>query len=96
MENQSDLLKFNEQIILNLDVADDKIYKVILALECVLDFETLKAFDSLKLCNYINIPFDNIESYLDILINSGVLIKTETNSAFINLYKLNSDYGYDL
>ena len=96
MENQLDLLKFNEQIILNLDVTDDKIFKVLLALECVLDFENYKAFDSLKLCNYINVAFDDIESYLDILVNNGVIIKAETNSAFISLYKLNIEYGYDL
>ncbi|WP_297521666.1 hypothetical protein [uncultured Clostridium sp.] len=96
MENQLDLLKFNEQVILNLDVSDDKIFKVILALECILEFESYKAFDSIKLCKYINIPFEDIDSYFDILINNNILIKTETNSAFLSLYKLNLDYGYEL
>lgn len=92
MDIHSDLLRFNEQLILNLEVSDDKIFKLILALECILDFESFKAFDSLKLCKYINIPFEDIDSYLDILINSRVLIKAETESNFINLYKLNIDY----
>ena len=92
MENQLDLLSFNEQIILNLEVTDDKIFKLILALECILDFESFKAFDCLKLCKYTDIPFEDIDSYLDILINNQVLIKAETNSNFINLYKLNINY----
>ncbi|MGL4451814.1 MAG: hypothetical protein ACRCTZ_11550 [Sarcina sp.] len=92
METQLDLLRFNEQLILNLEVTDDKIFKLILALECILDFDTFKAFDSLKLCKYANIGFEDIDSYLDILVNNSILLKAETTSNFINLYKLNIDY----
>lgn len=92
MENQLDLLRFNEQIILNLEVTDDKIFKLLFALECILDFDSFKAFDCLKLCKYTNIPFEDIDSYLDILVNNSVLVKAETVSNFINLYKLNIDY----
>lgn len=89
MDNAINLIKFNEQILLNLQNNNDRIYKVILALECVLDFENFKDFDGIKFCKYTSISFDELESYLNILINENIILEKTTDSMFSTTYKLN-------
>lgn len=91
MDNYDKLIKFNEHIILNFDISDDKLFKILLALECILNFDDYLSFDLLKLCKFTKTPFDEIESYLDMLLSTSILNILDTDSKFINLYKLNYD-----
>ncbi|WP_297436598.1 hypothetical protein [uncultured Clostridium sp.] len=91
MNNFDKLIKYNEHIILNFDISDDRIFKILLALECILNFDDYQSFDLLKLCKFTKTPFDEIESYIDILLSSSIITSIDTESKFINLYKLNYD-----
>lgn len=89
MDSSISLIKFNEHILLNLENNNDRIYKFILALECILDFENFKDFDGIKFCKYTGISFDELETYLNILIEENIILEKTTNSLFSTTYKFN-------
>lgn len=92
MDNLQALLKFNEQILFNLETDNDKLFKIILGLECILDFENFKDFDGVKFCKYIQISFDELDHYLNLLVEQNIILEMETDSFFSTLYKLNYEY----
>ncbi|MGL5820479.1 MAG: hypothetical protein ACRCYE_02450 [Sarcina sp.] len=89
MEHSSNLIKLNELALVKLNDVDDKIFKILMLLECILNFDEYQSFDMLKVCKFTQTPIDSIDEFLDILIEADLLNRIETDSPFINLYKLN-------
>ncbi|MGL5634173.1 MAG: hypothetical protein ACRDDL_03785 [Sarcina sp.] len=89
MEHSSNLIKLNELALVKLGDVDDKIFKILMLLECILNFDEYQSFDMLKVCKFTQTPIDSIDEFLDILIEADLINRLETDSPFINLYKLN-------